>query len=52
MTEINYWKLYDATSNKFYWISITDEKTEYGNYFVDSEDIGRPAKDYADAVDD
>ena len=51
MTEINYWKLYNADSGKYYWISITDEKTEYGNYFVDSEDIGRPAKDYAEAVD-
>lgn len=51
MTEINYWKLYDATSCKYYWISITDEKSEYGNYFVDSEDVGRYAKDYDEAVD-
>lgn len=51
MTEINYWKLYDATSGKYYWISITDESTEYGNYLVNSEDIDRPAKDYAEAVD-
>lgn len=28
MTEINYWRLYDATSGKYYWISITDEKSE------------------------
>ena len=51
MTEINYWRLYDATSGKDYWISITDEKSEYGNYYVDSEDVGHFAKDYDDYLD-